>query len=352
MLINEQERTGLSPLLERAATIRLEEEMFSQARQRGLDLTGYLEELDPSRPESALDAFERQLALAGIRVSGSGSDIIDRFFSTKETSVLFPEYVSRSVRAGMQDFRKLDRIVASRTRIDSDTYKTVYMDDSVLDEEDLQLARAGEGAALPKIELKTAEHSIQIYKFGRYLETSYEAIRRRKAAVVSIFLKAIGVQLQKDKFAAAIDVIVSGDGNSNAATVQSTAGATLAYSDLVTFSLAFDPYELNVMIANKSTAAAILNLTEFKDPGVAVNFQLKGEIPTPFGAQLLVDESVPADKIIGIDNRFALEEVYETSVLTESEKLIRQQLEGTAISEVAGFGKILNSATRVLNITG
>jgi len=45
--------------------------------------------------------------------------------------------------------------------------------------------------------------------------------------------------------------------------------------------LAFDPYELNVMIANKSTAAAILNLTEFKDPGVAVNFQLKGEIPTP-----------------------------------------------------------------------
>jgi len=210
MLINEQERTGLSPLLERAATIRLEEEMFSQARQRGLDLTGYLEELDPSRPESALDAFERQLALAGIRVSGSGSDIIDRFFSTKAQLL-----VDESVPA--------DKIIGIDNRF---ALEEVY-ETSVLDEGDLQLARAGEGAALPKIELKTAEHSIQIYKFGRYLETSYEAIRRRKAAVVSIFLKAIGVQLQKDKFAAAIDVIVSGDGNSNAATVQSTAGATL-----------------------------------------------------------------------------------------------------------------------------
>jgi hypothetical protein len=61
---------------------------------------------------------------------------------------------------------------------------------------------------------------------------------------------------------------------------------------------------------------------------------------------------MPNNKILGLDRRFALEEVYETTVLTESEKLIRQQLEGTAIAEVAGFGKIINSATRVLSITG
>jgi hypothetical protein len=324
--------------------------MLTLARQRGADLTGYLEQLDPSDPGSALDAFERQLAVAGIRISGASSDVIDRFFATKESAVLFPEFVSRSVRAGMEDFRKLAKIVGMRNQIDSDTYKTIYMDDSVLSASDVQLAKVGEGAALPKIELKTAEHSITIYKFGRYLEASYEAIRRRKTAVVAVFLRAIGVQIQKDKFDTAIDVLINGDGNSNAATEQTT--ATLTYDDLVEFSLAFDPYELNVMVANKATAKTLLTLDAFKDPSVSLNFQLRGEMPTPFGAQLVVDEAVPSNQIVGLDRRFALEEVYETSVRTESEKLIRQQLEGTAISEIAGFGKVINSATRVLTITG
>lgn len=350
MYLSEQQRAALPAELERAASFRLDGEMFSLARQRGTDLTGYLEELDPSRPESALDAFERQLAVAGIRISGANSDPIDRFFSTKESAVLFPEFVSRSVRSGMDDFRKLEKIVGTRTRIDSDTYKTIYMDDSVLSAGDLELARVGEGAALPRIEIKTAEHSIAIYKFGRYLEATYEAIRRRKAAVVAVFLRAVGVQIQKDKFAAAIGVLIGGDGNGNAAPVQTT--ASLGYGALVEFSLAFAPYELNVLVTNKATAKALLTLSEFADPAVSLNFQTRGEMITPFGAELLIDEAVPANKVLGLDRRFALEEVYETSVLTESEKLIRQQLEGTAISEVAGFGRIINSATRVLSITG
>lgn len=349
MYLNEQQRAGLAPELERAATFRLDEEMYTLARQRGTDLTGYLEQLDPSDPSSALDAFERQLAVAGIRINGTGSDVIDRFFSTKETAVLFPEYVSRSVRAGMDDFRKLERIVGTRTRIDSDIYRTIYMDDSVLTAEQLRLAKVGEGAALPKIELKTAEHGIRIFKFGRYLEATYEAIRRRRAAVVAIFLRAIGVQIQRDKFVSAIDVLINGDGNSNAAAFKNT--ESLTYSDLVEFSLSFEPYELNVLVVNKSMAKTILTLSEFKDPSVSLNYQTRGEMITPFGAELLVDEAVPHNKILGLDRRFALEEVYETSVLTESERLIRQQLEGTAISEVAGFGKLITSASRLLCIT-
>jgi hypothetical protein len=250
----------------------------------------------------------------------------------------------------MDDFRKLEKIVGTRTQIDSDTYKTIYMDDSVLGASDLRLAKVGEGAALPKIELKTAEHSIRIYKFGRYLEATYEAVRRRKASVVAVFLRAVGVQIQRDKFATAIDVLINGDGNDNAAPEQTA--ASLSYDDLVEFSLAFDPYELNVVVLNKAMAKTLLTLEEFKDPAVSLNFQTRGEMVTPFGAQLLVDPSVPDGKILGLDRRFALEEVYETHVLTESEKLIRQQLEGTAISEVAGFGKIINSATRLLSITG
>ncbi len=344
-------RGGLPAEPSRAAEVALTPDLYSRARTRGLSLSGFLEELDPSAPGAALDAFERQLALAGIRVAGPDADTIDRFFSSAENAVLFPEYVSRSVRAGMTDFAKLEKITATRTKIEDDTYRTLYMDDSVYAEGDLSLAKISEGAAMPRIEIKTAEHSLTLAKYGRYIETTYEAIRRKKAPVVEVFLRSIGMQIQKDKFQDALAVLVSGDGNDNAATVDPVAAdETLTYADLVKFALAFQPYELSVLIADSTTAALILNLDEFKHPEVARGLQTRGEMITPLGAQLIVDDGVPAKKIIGLDRRFALEEVYETGVLIESDRLIRQQIEGTAISEVAGFGKLVTSACRVLNI--
>jgi HK97 family phage major capsid protein len=222
----------------------------------------------------------------------------------------------------------------------------------VLEEEQLALAIVGEGAALPKIEIKTAEHTVQINKYGRYLQATYEAIRRKRANVVSLFLRAVGVQIQRDKFEDAIQVLLNGDGNNNPALSMNTAASgTLAYSDLVNFTLAFDPYKLNVMLCNKTTAATLLAIQEIKEPVVSKSFQVNGEAIKLFGADLLVDENVPADKIIGLDRRFALQEIFETGVITESERLIRRQIEGTAISEIAGFAKGISSACRVLNIT-
>lgn len=347
---NKGRESLLPPELERAASVDLSEGLYAAARSMGLSFTEYLETMDPSDPSAALDAFERQLALHGIRIQGDGADVIDRFFASKENAVLFPEFVSRAVKAGMQEFRKLDDILATRTRISDNTYKSIYMDDTVLTAADLQLARIGEGAELPKIELKTSQHAITIHKYGRYLEATYEAIRRKKASVVQVFLRAIGTQIQKDKFTAAIDVLLNGDGNNNAASAQNTAADnTLAYADLIDFSLSFAPYEMNVMIAPKAVVKTILTLSQFEDPS-AFQFVSTGNMVTPFGAKLIVDETVPAGTIVGLDRRFALEEVYETGVLTESDRLIRQQIEGTAISEVAGFAKLISSASRVLDI--
>jgi hypothetical protein len=351
MLYTESQRAALPAPLQRAAEIPLSEDLHIQARSRGLSLTDLLEELDPTEPESSLDAFERQLALAGIRVQGPNCDTIDRFFASTETAVLFPEFVSRSIRTGKADFRFLDRIRASRTRIDSDTYKTLYMDDSVLTDADRHLARVGEGSELPKLEIKIAEHSVRIKKYGRYLEVSYEALRRKTTSVVSVFLKAIGYQIEKDKFEEAIDVLINGDGNSNAASVSNTAtDNTLVYADLVDFALSFQPYEMNVMIAAPATVKTILTLDEFKDPQAGMNFQGSGDLVTPFGAQLIASDAVPASTVIGLDRRFALEEVFETGLLVESDRLIRQQLEGTAVSEVAGFAKVITAASKVLDI--
>ena len=62
-----------------------------------------LESLDPSENYKGtalegLDAFQRQLKRFDIHVKGAGSDMVEKFFHTSESSVLFPEFVSRVVR--------------------------------------------------------------------------------------------------------------------------------------------------------------------------------------------------------------------------------------------------------------
>ena len=62
-----------------------------------------LEAADPSEqyagtPLAELDAFERQLKRFDIHVSGKNCDRVEKFFSTTQSAVLFPEFVRRAVK--------------------------------------------------------------------------------------------------------------------------------------------------------------------------------------------------------------------------------------------------------------
>ena len=85
-------------------TLKLEKGMYSAP---GKSFTQALEELDPSEnyrgtPLEGLDAYQRQLKRFDIRVGGPGSDLVEKFFQTSDTAALFPEYVARAVRQGME----------------------------------------------------------------------------------------------------------------------------------------------------------------------------------------------------------------------------------------------------------
>lgn len=99
--------------------IKLEKGMYSE---RGKSFEQTLEALDPNEnykgtPYEGLDAFQRQLKRFDIKVRGAGSDVVEKFFSTSESAVLFPEYVSRSVKAGMEEGNILPSITATVTRL-------------------------------------------------------------------------------------------------------------------------------------------------------------------------------------------------------------------------------------------
>ena len=328
--------------------IRLEKGLYASG-----DFTGSLERIDPSENYSGtalegLDAYQRQLKRFDIKVSGAGSDVVDKFFKTSDSAVLFPEYVSRAVRQGMEEVNVLPRIVASTTVIDSLDYRSIACEPT---EDEKELKVVSEGAFIPETYIKSKENLVRLRKRGRSLVASYEAVRFQRLDLFTVTLRQIGAYIARTQLADAIDTIVGGDGNNNPAPVSSVASSgNITYSDLVSFWNLFDPYELNTVIASPAEMIKLLGIAEFRDAAAGLNFHGSGEIITPIGADLIKSSAVPSGKLIGLDRGCALEMVTTGPVSTEYDKLIDRQLERAVISSTAGFAKIFDAASRTLTV--
>ena len=335
--------------------ISLEKGMYHEP---GLTFTQVLEKADPSEnykntPLEGLDAYQRQLKRFGIKVKGAGSDMVEKFFSTAGSSVLFPEYVSRSVRAGMEEGNILPSITASVTRFDGMDYRSIY---SVPTEDDKSLRRVEEGTFIPQTEIKTQSNLVKLHKRGRMLVASYEAIRFQRLDLFSVMLRQIGNQIMRMHLDDAIDVIVNGDGNTNAANFYSigtditgTAG-TLTYTALVEFWSKFDPFTMNAMLVPPDVMTDLLGLSEFQNPLTGLNFQGTGELSNPLGAKLIRTSAVEPGYIIGLDRNYALEMIEASDVSVEYDRLIDRQLERAAITSISGFAKLYADAAAVLEV--
>ena len=337
-------------------SVKLEKGMY---RESGKSFTQVLEQLDPSEnyQGTALegtDAFQRQLKRFDIHAKGAYSDPVEKFFRTSESSVLFPEFIARAVRQGMEENNVLPKITATVSTIDAMDYRSVY---SAASENDKKLMQVAEGASIPATEVKSKSNLIKLNKRGRMLVASYEAIRFQKLDLFGVTLRQIGAYISQMHLQDAVDVLVNGDGNNNAASVYTigtsplsgTAG-TLSYAQLVEFWAQFEPYTLTTFLMPNDSMVKMLSLPELQNPMAGLNFQGSGQFSTPLGAEMLRASCVENGKIIGLDKRYALEMVRAGDVSVEYDKLIDRQLERAAITSISGFGKIMPEAAKVLVI--
>ena len=336
--------------------LKLEKGMYAQS---GKSFSRVLESLDPSENYrgtalEGLDAFQRQLKRFDIHVKGAGSDMVEKFFHTTDSAVLFPEFVSRVVRQGMES-DILPEITATTTNFDGMDYRTIA---SVPTDDDKALRRVEEGAVLPTTAIRTQENLVKLHKRGRMLVASYEAIRYQKLDLFSVTLKQIGAYISRMLVEDAIGVLIGGDGNDNAADtyqvgtspIGGTSG-TLDYDALVDFWAQFEPYELNTLLVPSGIMVDMLKMTEFQNPLTGLNFQGTGRLTTPLGAKLLRTSAMDSGKLIGLDKRYALEMVQSGDrVMVEYDKLIDRQLERAAITTICGFAKIFKDAAKVLTV--
>ena len=334
--------------------IKLDKGMYAES---GRSFSQVLEALDPSEnyrgtAYEGLDAYQRQLKRFDIHARGVGSDCVEKFFNTTDSAVLFPEYVSRSVKAGMEEGDILSSIAATVTKFDGIDYRSIY---STPDADDKALKYVAEGAVIPTTEVKASDHLVRLRKRGRMLVASYEAIRFQRLDLFSVMLRQIGNQIMRMHLEDAIDVITNGDGNSNAAAAYTVAGlggtaGTLSYDELVAFWNTFDPYTMNTLLVAPDVMLKILKLSEFQNPLTGLNFQGTGELGNPLGAKLIRTSAVPSGKLIGLDKGYALEMVSSGDVNVEYDRMIDRQLERAAITSCSGFAKLYTGASAVLSV--
>ena len=329
--------------------LTLDKGMYQEA---GRSFSQVLERMDPSERYKGtslegLDAFQRQLKRFDIKVRGAGSDVVEKFFRTADAAVLFPEYISRTVRQGMEEGDILPSITAAVTQIEGMDYRSIT---TQAGGEEKELKLVEEGSAIPETTIKVQANLVKLHKRGRMLVASYEAVRYQKLDLFSVTLRQIGAHIARTHLEDAVDVLINGDGNSNPAEKTSLADGAFNYEALVDFWAKFDPYVMNTLLVSGDVMLQLLKLPEFQNPLTGLNFQGTGQLATPLGATLLRTSVLPEKTAVGLDKRFALEMVQSGDVMVEYDKLIDRQLERAAITTISGFAKVFPEASRVLEL--
>lgn len=341
--------------------LKLEKGIYQDAAKERKSFTQKLEELDPTEQykgteHEGLDAFQRQLKRFDIRTAGSNSDAVEKFYQTYESTLLFPEYIDRTIREGMEEGNILKDIVGASSKIDAMQYTAIYAD--TIKDEDIELTDIAEGAEFPETEIKLRDQNTKFYKRGRLLKISYEALKLMKIDMFALHLRKLGVGIGKQQLRDALYTLIYGDGNKNAADILTvgkapiggTAGK-LTYDEIVKFYMEFkEEYDVNTVLAPKDILTAILLMEEFKDPQAGFNYQKTGQMVNPIGSKWLRADILEDGTIIALDKRFCLEEVTVANTMVEYDKIINRQIERAAVSEIKGFNKIYKDSAKILKL--
>lgn len=230
----------------------------------GKSFSEVLESMDPSggyaeTPLAGLDAYERQLKRFDIHVSGSHCDRVEKFFSTTDSAVLFPEFIRRAIRSGMEQ-SVLSDLVAVHTLSPGGEYQPAVLTDTAA-----YSTKTTQGNALPTASYLEAVTTTRLNKFGRSIHASYEAIRRQRLDAFSAVLRAVGVRLANALLGQSILSMKDNNGSS----IDTAAEGVLTYADLTKLYGEFSDFDMTTVLASPAAAAKIMGMEQMQDMGSA-----------------------------------------------------------------------------------
>jgi hypothetical protein len=205
--------------------------LVGAARAYGLEMRDFLRlAIDPRKSNTpdeyeGLDGYEAALQYLGLPVrddfdNGITLDLAsDTFEFYPGTRVLFPEVIDDLVRwkYRQDQIERTEAIVATSRTIAGVEMISAVVNDSA---DDYTVVRPlAELATIKTHTIKTTQHSVKMYKIGGGYKTSYEFSRRARLDLLTPYANRINRELERSKVAAAVDVLINGDGVNAAAPV-------------------------------------------------------------------------------------------------------------------------------------
>lgn len=310
--------------------------------------------VDGSSELSKIGAVERQLMANGLNPF-SQATLIEDFFKTNNSKVLFPAWITKQIYMGMKAGKyelNVEDLKASSQKIPSTSIDQIGLN---FDEEDVDLANSSEGSSFPVATMKTKELPSKMGKVGRKFLISYEASRRVNIDIASIFFQRIGYRMAKQMAQKGLKVMIEGDGNPGTASkIIQTEGLTYTDADVIKLLIRDfeDGVEPSNVVLNKDMLTRILtdktNFEKFQSVNLSEKLIANGEILPYLGCTWKTHNAMPDDQILAYDKGSCLAYYEEqNSSIVEYEKIIDAQFEKSVISLYYGFTKLIGGSSIV-----
>lgn len=295
-------------------------------------------------------AMEIALYAHGIKAHGSFTDPVSKFFVNSDTVVLFPWFVQDKIYVGALQASLVPELIAETVVIQGLDFRKIYLDDS---EQDRQTARTTRGSEAPLKHFKVKKEQVSLEKYMIELDFDYEAIYDTPLNLYATALRQIGAQLGIDETDDLIYALINGDGNSNG--LQSgnteTTVTTTAIEKLDIIKLASSlnlPYKLKKFVGKKAYMQKFWDaLSDMQNPAAQWG-QTGMQLPVGYEWDRSV---VTSDRFYGVDPDFAVSYVTnDTTVMTETDKVINKQQVRTVISKRSKFSIVDKNAIGCLDI--
>ena len=309
-----------------------------------------------------------QIALldAGVGKSTKIGTVLDQTITTgaDTNEWLIPAWMDETLHEAIYAQDVLQYITGSTINVDSTVLKAATLDLlSTANKDATKRKRVSEGADLPLAKITTGAKSIELFKHGRAVEITYEAMRRMRMDEMMKILDAIAMDISGQELGEAVDVLVNGDGNSNPAT---TIGFSTATADTVTAAelvrLCVDFFvatnlQPTTVVCGQAMFRSLLTLRY--DPtlveGAMKGFGFNAPQINPASLNLILADvpklaSASTKNLAVVFNKdYALNKYVENgSMIREYNANIRNQTKLGTISDVSGFAKFNANAVRYM----
>ena len=301
-----------------------------------------------------LTAFEELLKLADIQTTGGRTSLVGKFFEVGDIDTLFPEYVSNQIYGTLLRSSLIPLFVATERVINSETFEKIYIEDTELDRD---LVEVGRGEEFPETNIVVGTEKMRMVKYGRYLKATDEELKFQALNVFNMALNRIGLNIGIRQTDVMVYTMINGDGNSNTpgTTVSADTSTYIGTADVIEWANCLPtPYKMNRFIGKKALLneyyTTLSGFTNFStSPATNNSMSVVGiQLPMPHEWDRTV---VTTDYFIGCDTNYAIEHVTWGQMKVETERLIRSQVNGTAVSVASGFAIIDENAIAIFDET-